>query len=225
MYVYLILQDGFLAHHPQGLRGLAAIFVVCSHVFLAYGGSLTTLPVLGAPTRWFQLPILNLPLLGVPWINVFMVLTGFVNSAGPLKKSRSGNFDAALSGLSASTFRRTLRLVLPCTIATVMSWLLCQLHGYEMARIVDSGWLQSTSPAPSESLSAAVVSLFTAIWRTWNSGDDYYDKNQWTMVQFLQGSFLLFLALLATIKAAPLRRNILFGMLYGYYWYLYDSMY
>jgi hypothetical protein len=61
--------------------------------------------------------------------------------------------------------------------------------------------MQSTSPAPSESLSAAVISLFTAIWRTWINADNYFDKNQWTMIQFLQGSFLLFLALL--VKGSP----------------------
>jgi peptidoglycan/LPS O-acetylase OafA/YrhL len=212
-----------LAYLFQGLRGLAAIFVACSHISLAYGGSIRTIPVAGEPSRWFQMPLLNLPLSGTPWINVFLVLTGLVNLAGPIKKSRSGDFHSALSGLSVSAFRRTLRLVLPCTIATFISWILCQLHAFEMGRSVDSNWMQSTSPAPSDSLSAAITSLFTAIWRTWNDADNYFDKNQWTMIQFLQGSFLLFLALLATIKAAPFRRNIIFGMLYGYYWFLYDS--
>lgn len=142
---------------------------------------------------------------------------------GPIKRARAGNVEGSLAGLASSTFRRTSRLVLPCTIATVISWFICQLQGYLIGRMIQSEWMRNTSSPPGDNIFEAIGQLFTELWRTWAESDNLYDRNQWTMPFFLKASFMLFVALLATVKAVPRYRMLIFFGLYLYSWFTKDS--
>ncbi|KAI9806596.1 MAG: hypothetical protein M1825_006053 [Sarcosagium campestre] len=209
----------------DGLRGVAALLVVTSHVcrsiapYLIYPafseqGDMTAL----------QIPLIRLPAQGPPWVALFFVLSGYVNAIKPVKMSRSGSADTALSSLSRNVFRRSCRLMLPPTLATLISWVLCELHGYDVARKSASGWLQSSSPGPAGTVFGALWSLSVSIVKTWTSGANKYDPIQWTLPYLLKGSMLVALTLLALVHInARYRIPIVVG-LYFYSWLSKDAV-
>ncbi|KAF1982002.1 hypothetical protein K402DRAFT_398040 [Aulographum hederae CBS 113979] len=210
----------------DGFRGLAALLVVSSHLTLTFfPAALPPSSSKSALPSWYQLPYLRLLFTeGFPWVAVFFLLTGFVNALGPIKKARSSRPETALASLSSSTFRRVFRLVLPCTIMTVVSWAICQFDGYEMGRISSSEWIRNTSPMKSANFLAAVRALAKWIFKTWAHGENTYDKNQWTMIWFLKGSMMLFLILLALVRATPSWRVGVLAGLYIWAFIKKDSM-
>jgi peptidoglycan/LPS O-acetylase OafA/YrhL len=102
----------------QGLRGIAAVMVVTSHVFRVFAyGMLMPVPDDGSPPSiWQQVP-LRLHCQGSTWVAVFFVLTGYVNCLKPIANSRAGEYTNLFTDLSKAAFKRTGRLVLPTTCA------------------------------------------------------------------------------------------------------------
>jgi len=201
----------------QGLRGIAAIFVVTSHIARAFTPTLLN-PQVGenASATLFHLPFLRLPAQGPPWVAFFFILTGYVNSMRPIKQTRSGNTTAALQNLASSSLRRSARLVLPTTVATIASWVICQLGGFRLAKACEADWIKNTSPDPSGGVLTAVLALLQNIISTWTSGANQYDPVQWTMPFLLKASMLVYMVLLATVRAMPsYRMGVFFGM-YGF---------
>lgn len=166
----------------------------------------------------FHLPFLRLPAQGAPWVALFFLLTGYVNSMRPIKQARNGSINPALSGLASSTLRRTGRLVLPATIATLLSWLLCQVGAFDVGTKCDAAWVRDTSPAPGPGLEGSLRMLASNVYTTWTSGANEYDKNQWTFAFFLKGSMLIYVTLLATVRTQPRYRMLVFLGLYAYSW-------
>ena len=212
----LFYYKQWLTRIPQGLRGIASVLVVTSHLARAFTPSLLS-PTNGdreAPS-YAQLPILRLAAQGPPWVALFFLLTGYVNAIKPIKQARNGSIDFALSDLASSCFRRTGRLVLPATIATILSWIMCELGGYKHGRISDATWIRDTSPDPSKSISEAVHNLWYNLFTTWSKGANKYDAIQWTLPFLLKGSMLVYMALLATIRTLPIYRlSILLGLFF-----------
>ena len=135
---------------------------------------------------------------------MFLILSGFVNALKPIKLARAGQADAAAAGLAQSSFRRTFRLMLPAAVATVVSWFVCQLGMYEMARNSDAYWLYTHTPAMSYSWGTALDDLFRALKGTWMFWEgNPYDQPQWALIYLLQGSMFVFCALLMTINLKP----------------------
>lgn len=164
-----------------------------------------------------QRPIFRLVGQGAAWVALFFILSGFVNSLKPVKLARAGSIEPALSNLAVSSFRRSFRLVLPATAATILSWLITQFGAYETAQKSDAYWLYTTSPNPSSSWVAAVDDLLRAIRTTWMyNPDNPYDQPQWALLYLLQGSMFVFTALLATINLTPRWR--VFTMIFLYLW-------
>jgi hypothetical protein len=180
---------------------------------------------MGADARpaFYNFPFIRVFSEGVPWVTIFLVLTGFVNALKPIKQARAGRVDSALSGLSSSCFRRISRLVLPCTAATFFSWIIAELGGYNIGTMVESAWMNGTSLAPDESLSGAVRQLFQGIYDTWTVANNALDRNQWTMLWFLRGSLTLYVTLLATVRATSKYRMIIHTGLFCYAWSVNDS--
>ena len=159
---------------------------------------------IGGPSRWMQAPVFRLVAQGPAWVACFFILSGFVNSLKPIKLARAGQVDTALSNLAVSSFRRSWRLFLPATAATIISWFICQFGGYETARLSDAYWLYITSPSSSPTWGLAIEDLFKAIQRTWTyNPDNIYDQPQWALLYLLQGSMLVFTALLVSIFLTP----------------------
>jgi hypothetical protein len=198
--------------------------VVSSHLCLGYAPYLEY-PSMGDTARpaFYNFPFIRVFSEGLPWVTIFLILTGFVNALKPIKQARAGRVDSALSGLASSCFRRISRLVLPCTVATFFSWIIAELGGYNIGAIVESGWMNATSPRPDESLSTAIHTLFKGIYDTWTVSSNALDKNQWTMLWFLRGSITLYVTLLATVRATSKYRLLIHTGLFLYSWSLSDS--
>ncbi|KAF2434181.1 hypothetical protein EJ08DRAFT_495241 [Tothia fuscella] len=209
----------------DGLRGIAAVFVVSSHLTLGYA------PHLKQPSRdehtspaFYNLPFVRVFSEGVPWVTIFLLLTGFVNALKPIKQARAGRVDSALQGLASSCFRRISRLVLPCTVASFFSWIIAECGGYNLGTMVENSWMNGTSPSPSGSVLGAVRTLLRAIYDTWVVANNGLDRNQWTMLWFLRGSMALYVTLLGTVRATPKYRMIIHSGLFLYSWTTCDTM-
>lgn len=154
-----------------------------------------------------QKPFFRLVGQGPAWVALFFILMGFVNALRPIKLARAGEVESALKNLGVSSFKRSFRLFLPATTATILSWFVCQLGAYETARKSDAYWLYTTSPLPSASWGAAVVDLLSAIRQTWSFlPDNPYDQPQWALLYLFQGSMFVFTTLLVTVNLKPLFR-------------------
>jgi hypothetical protein len=109
-------------------------------------------------------------------------------------------------------------------VATIFSWMIAELGGYKVSAMVESGWLNNTSPLPSDSILSSVRQLLSAIYDTWAWSNNTFDKNQWTMLWFLKGSLVLYVTLLATVRATSKYRMMIFVGLFLYSWRARDSM-
>ncbi|KAI9737035.1 MAG: hypothetical protein M1834_000625 [Cirrosporium novae-zelandiae] len=207
----------------DGLRGLASLGVVSSHLVLCFALFLIP-PATEGGTHIFQRPFFRLIVQGTAWVAIFFILMGFVNSLKPVKQSRAAQTDAALAALANSSFRRTSRLVMPATAATLLSWTLCQLGAYSVAQQADAYWMRSTAPLPSPSFSAAVIDFFKAILSTWTDAENPYDQPQWALLYLFKGSVLIFMTLLATINTTPKWRVFAEIGLYSWSWYMGDCL-
>ncbi|KIW19651.1 hypothetical protein PV08_00225 [Exophiala spinifera] len=133
---------------------------------------------------------------------------GFVNALAPLRLARSGQVDKTLSKLASSSFSRIFRLVLPATVATIISWVICNMGLYTTAEMSDAFWLHSTAPSPSPNWLQAVPDLLRGISATWAFGQQNpYDQPQWALIYLLQGSFMIISALFLTAHMTPAWRT------------------
>ena len=170
------------------------------------------------PPTLFQLPFFRCLVMGRASVAAFALLAGYVNSLKPIKLSRAGNADAALSSIAKSAFRRTGRFMIPAVIATLCSWLVCQFGGYKVAHVADSAWIRDTSPTPSASFAAAFYDLFSNLATTWLDGFNAYDRIQWTLTYLLKGSMITYLTLFATVFVKPKWRLFICMGMYWFEW-------
>lgn len=208
----------------QGLRGVASVLVVTAHISRALAPHLLS-PAMSEklPPMLFQLPFIRCLVMGRASVAAFALLSGYVNSLGPIKKARAGNLEGALSGIAKSAFRRTGRFVIPAVLATTLSWLACQFGAYNVARAASSNWIRDTSPEASPSFALALYDLFSSVGRTWLDGANQYDKIQWTLTFLLKGSMETYLTLFATIYVKPRWRMLILIGLYYFKWKLGDG--
>jgi hypothetical protein len=90
--------------------------------------------------------------------------------------------------------------------------------------MVDCEWMSNTgSAAPSGSFFGAIYDLIRAIFSTWAYADNEYDRNQWAMSWFLKGNMVLYVTLLATVRAQPRYRMLIFLALFLYSWKICDG--
>lgn len=200
--------------------------MVSSHITLCFARGIVP-PSKGqdGPSLLFQRPFFRLIGQGNAFVSIFFVLLGFCNSLRAIQLSRTGNVSDALSTLSRSSLRRTCRLVIPATVVTIMSWLLCQLNFFYLAQRSDAFWLQKTTPKPSDSWGQAVVDLTRELISTWMDGGNQYDQPQWALPHLFRGSMFIFMVLLATVNTTPAFRITADVLLYLWSWISNDSMY
>ncbi|KAI2079669.1 hypothetical protein LOZ36_006667 [Ophidiomyces ophidiicola] len=207
----------------DGLRGVASFVVVTGHLLTAF------LPVLHSPSpgsdkgpMLFQLPILRLCVGGRPAVAVFFLVTGFVNSMGPMKHFANGNTTVALPNLARSAFMRSARLVLPTNAAALVAWVICQLGGFNLARVVESDWVRGVANPPGPTLWEAIKGLCWNMTLFWNNGVGSYDPTHWAVVFFLKGSMRIYLTLLATSMVKTRWRVLIILALHSFCWWTGD---
>ena len=93
-------------------------------------------------------------------------MSGYVCAMKPLKLARAGKPEEARKNIGSSAFRRILRLGAPATLATAMSWFLCQVGAFRLSRSLPPYvWLHFYSPEQSDNFFAAFRDLFRAcVW-------------------------------------------------------------
>ena len=170
-----------------------------------------------APT-FLQMPIIRLIFSGRASLSFFFLLTGFVNSLGFLRQVRSGNQNTALQRLAKSAYRRIGRLILPATVATTISWAICQMGAYRLARDGDVNWFRDISPRQSPNFTTAVWDLSQALFKTWSEASNDYDKVQWNLFFLLKASMVVYIILLMTTYLTPRSRKICILIYYMYGW-------
>ncbi|KAL8949623.1 MAG: hypothetical protein Q9222_004285 [Ikaeria aurantiellina] len=209
----------------DGLRGIASVLVVTAHICRSLAPHLLS-PAMSAdlPPTLLQLPFLRCLVMGRSSVAIFALVTGYVNSLSPLKKSRAGNIDAALSGVAKSAFRRFGRFMIPAVLATVLSWLACQFGAYHVARASDSQWIRDTSPEPSTSFAGAFYDLFKNLGHTWIDGYNDYDRIQWTLTYLLVGSMKTYLSLFALAYVKPRWRMLILAGMFYFSWKSGDAL-
>jgi hypothetical protein len=136
----------------------------------------------------------------------------------PIRQFRAGQHEAAFVGIAKSAFRRTPRLFLPTTIATVMWWALCQFGIFQVSNHATGWWLNYTAANISPTFWRAIQDLILNIVTTWTKIWNAYDNNQWTLQPLLKGAFLIYIMLLATAYMKPRYRMMVeLGMFVFYY--------
>lgn len=165
-----------------------------------------------------QRPIMRLVVQGNSWVAIFFILLGYVNSLKCIQQSRAGKSDAALSTLASSSFRRTGRLVFPAAAVTLLTWFACQLGAFQVALASDGYWLRVTSPEPSATWGAALFDLGHELVNTWFFFSNKYDQPQWALMFLFQGSMLVFMVLLVTVRTTPRFRFLAECILYAWSW-------
>lgn len=204
----------------EGLRGIASVMVIMTHVARAFDFPLffpRDRP--DVPPRFWQLPIIRIPAQGRIGVPIFAFLTGFVCALKPLKLGRSRHQQGdALMAVAKSAFRRPPRLVLPAAIATFISFCLTAIGGYETAHSCDSFWVRFDAPGMEPTFRRELARLFRSLLTTWTSTDNAYDRHQWAMRPLLAGAFQVYILLAATMGMRLRYRMVVHLLLMAYWW-------
>lgn len=213
-------------HHPQGLRGIASALVVLTHLVRAWNSDLFY-PATSenAPPRLLQLPYFRVLVQGRLGYIIFAFVTGYVCALKPIRQCKQGRQEEALVSISKSALRRVPRLVLPAAVATCISFVVCEMGLYAVAKHQDSWWLDVSTPGRVPYLGAALLSLVRSLVETWTNSTNAYDGHQWTMLPLLRGSLWVYVFMVATVYVRPRHRMMASLGLWMYFFMAADCEY
>jgi len=207
-----------IADIKQGLRGVASILVVFTHLARAFDDSLfRTHQYEGKPPRLVQQPFFRVLFQGRIGVAIFSLVTGYVCALKPIRHFHNGDHKVAFRGIAKGAFRRVPRLVLPTSIITCLIWVICELGGFKQAKRANGWWLNSMSPNKAPSFGFAVKSLFGALIDTWGKEHNPYDPNQWNLPPLLRGALQVYIMLIATSFCRTGYRMLISFILYLYF--------
>ncbi|WYZ34739.1 hypothetical protein EsH8_I_001015 [Colletotrichum jinshuiense] len=213
--------------HPtawlDGLRGVAAFFVVCHHWSLVtsvqnihHGFRSDANPL------FIQLPIIRLTVSGLCSVCVFFIVSGFALSYKPLKligQRRTVDFAVAAA---SSAFRRHIRLFLPPAVTTfIISWM--SFAGWY--EIPTTGIAAPALRPPRfdnafdqlRDWATRLIGLSDPIGRNLTRGNNYvYEPTLWTIPIEFDCSLVIFLAHVAFSRLRPRVRIFFTIFLCGY---------
>ncbi|OHE94798.1 acyltransferase [Colletotrichum orchidophilum] len=201
--------------HPSawldGLRGLAAFFVVCHH------WSLCTLT--GEVRRGFmsddtplvlQLPILRLAVSGLSNVCVFFVISGYALSYKPMKLIKQKKLTEFAIASASSAFRRYIRLFLPPMITSLAVACLAYFKLFELEPIPGPAITMFRPPALDNVWDQLVgwwghfANLSDPIAKNVERGRAFpYQPQLWTIPVEFDGSLVIFLAHIAFYRVRP----------------------
>ncbi|KAK1512904.1 acyltransferase [Colletotrichum costaricense] len=220
--------------HPtawlDGLRGVAAFFVVCHHWSLVTANMNIHRGFMSDDDPMFiQLPIIRLVISGFWSVCVFFVISGFALSYKPLKLLGQHKTAEFATAAASSAFRRHIRLFLPPAMTTfVIAWIsyfgwfeiptsgvaVPALRPPRFDRAYDQLWDWAMN----------LIGLSDPFGRNLRRGEGYpYEPTLWTIPIEFDCSLVIFLAHVAFSR---LRTRVRLGMnlflvaytLYFNYW-------
>lgn len=205
----------------DGLRGLAALCVFNYHFLCTYGDQ-TVMPWGDEKHRWLiELPIVRLPYLGLPMVNIFFIVAGYVIALKPLQLMQSKSNEKLLHTLCSSVFRRLFRLYLPVVASTLLVLLATRMYLMEFMRphMVDKGMFPGTREKQIPRFDTMGDQLLywyremgklTSVW-DWRPFYPLHDPHLWTIQYEFRSSLVLYLLLLLVAKVRTYARlGILF---------------
>jgi len=203
--------------HPtsylDGLRGIASFIVFIYHYTEPNHGYFVPTYGLnaGRPSAFLQLPFVRAIYAGRPMVHIFFVISGFVLAYKPLKSIHqgAGGQEKCYAALASSTFRRPIRLFLPCVVSTFLIAILMQL-----------GLAYAPEPSLWVALKKWVSGVFYKVCWPWDWDHEAwppYDLHLWTIPIEFSHSLLLFLGIMATSRLYVRVRQAFFVavMVYG----------
>lgn len=147
---------------------------------------------------------------------MFSMMTGYVCGLKPIRQANAGHHEAALITIAKSAFRRPPRIIIPATIATVISWFLCQLGGTNAANDSESHWMRYTTQGRGNGVFDALYWLLSHWINTWTTGINGYDPHQWNLLPLIRASMNVYITLAGCIYMRPKSRMITYGILWFY---------
>ncbi|KAJ5831953.1 hypothetical protein N7474_000264 [Penicillium riverlandense] len=184
----------------DGLRGIASFLVVMTHLARAWDYDLfSPRDNENASPRVLQWVVLRIPWQGRIGVTIFAFLTGYVCALKPIKLSRAGDKQAAFTTIAKSAFRRPPRLILPATIALLISWTVAQFGGFVVANRSDCWWCRYASPDLAPTFLDELIRLPKNFLSVWTTGFMAYDDHQWALLPLLLASMLIYILLTATM--------------------------
>lgn len=200
----------------DGLRGVAAFFVVFTHYFHLFLPSLEDAWNIDSPKRSIlQLPFIRIFHSGTAMVGVFFVISGYVLSYRALQLIRLDDPVSLHNSLASSTFRRAMRLFFPIVVSTFLAMLCTYFEWYGTG---PGSRAPPRLPTFWENVIFWARETLTATdpFRVITSSGVYsptYDTNLWTIPVEFRGSIIVFLMVLGLSRAKPtIRILILLGM-------------
>ncbi|KAG4437769.1 hypothetical protein IFR05_006754 [Cadophora sp. M221] len=198
----------------DGLRGVACVAVYLHHFVINWFPALRNTYGDSPKDRYFfQLPIVRVILDGRAAVAIFFVVSGYAISYSALSKLHNDDAVGVLNTLSSSTFRRCMRIYIPCAVATFI----CMLLQYNGLFTQDPlKW--NNVPPRFDKFSAQISD-----WRRSEQifmypflnveGVPYsppYNGHLWTIPLEIRGSFVVYGTVLAAAKSTPFWRMAFF---------------
>ncbi|RAL01962.1 acyltransferase family protein [Aspergillus ibericus CBS 121593] len=202
----------------DGLRGIASFLVILTHLARAWDYALfSPRDDEEVPPRVLQWPVLRIPWQGRIGVTIFAFLTGYVCGLKPMKLSRAGNHLGAFTAVAKSAFRRPPRLILPATIALIISWAMAQSGAFNVANRSDCWWCRYAAPDLEDSFRSEVIRLGQNFLSTWTTGYMAYDDHQWALLPLLKASMLVYLLVCATMFVRFRWRVVIYSLMILYF--------
>ncbi|GAM86360.1 hypothetical protein ANO11243_043740 [Dothideomycetidae sp. 11243] len=194
----------------DGLRGVAAFLVMTYHYHLEWWGFYLEAPYGAIEDQSWQiwrLPFLRIPMCsGHTQVSVFFVLSGFVLSWSPIGSIRRGQHEKMANTLASATFRRWIRLYLPCFLIGLISVAEIRLRIIELPigrkeTLIEQLW--------DYLLACERFSDPLYIDRQEREFLHDYNWTMWTIPHEFGGSLLVFLIVLGVARIPDYRRRTL----------------
>lgn len=195
----------------DGLRGLAALFVVFCHYSYTSFVIAEGWGYKGRNYNVLQLPIIRLFYQGPAMVAIFFVVSGYALSLKPLKLMRARSGDNCFAKtLGSSVFRRGIRLFVPTAASTLLVVIMIRLGLYEWTRGIseDRRYVRYPREQHYHRLETTGGQLkdwawhmfyFVHVWG-WEKfgGSTGLDQHLWTIPVEYRASMFLFLTLIGT---------------------------
>lgn len=198
----------------DGLRGLAALFVVFCHYSYTSFVIAEGWGYKGRNYHVLRLPIVRLFYAGPAMVAIFFVVSGYALSLKPLKLirgARSGEEDGSFARtLSSSVFRRGIRLFIPTAASTLLVVLMIRIGLYEWTRdfFEDRRYVRYANEEHYRRLETTGEQLRDWMWHMFHfvhvwgwekfGGSTGLDQHLWTIPVEYRASMVLFLTMAGT---------------------------